>query len=105
MPLEESMATPSSILAWRIPRDREAWWAIVHGGSGTNRKGCKNNRPLMLHKRGSRKVCPDFFPDTLITYSVWFLRFPVLWVKTERLHQCLSETLFSGQLYHCLHKA
>ena len=30
-PLEESMATPSSILAWRIPRDREAWWAIVHG--------------------------------------------------------------------------
>ena len=25
------MATYSSILAWRIPMDREAWWAIVHG--------------------------------------------------------------------------
>jgi len=24
-PLEESMATHSSILAWRIPMDREAW--------------------------------------------------------------------------------
>ena len=29
-PLEESMATHSSILAWRIPMDREAWRAIVH---------------------------------------------------------------------------
>ena len=29
-PLEEEMATHSSILAWRIPTDREAWCAIVH---------------------------------------------------------------------------
>ena len=29
--LEEDMATHSSILAWRIPVDREAWWATVHG--------------------------------------------------------------------------
>ena len=32
-PLEEEMATHSSILAWRIPMDREAWRAIVHGVS------------------------------------------------------------------------
>ena len=25
------MATHSSILAWRIPVDRGAWWATVHG--------------------------------------------------------------------------
>ena len=31
--LEEGMATHSSILAWRIPMDRGAWWAIVHGVS------------------------------------------------------------------------
>ena len=30
-PLEEDMATHSSILAWRIPMDRGAWWAPVHG--------------------------------------------------------------------------
>ena len=30
-PLEKSMATHSSILAWRISMDRGAWWAIVHG--------------------------------------------------------------------------
>ena len=30
-PLEDSMATHSSILAWRISMDRGACWAIVHG--------------------------------------------------------------------------
>ena len=30
-PLEEDKATHSSILAWRIPMDKGAWWAIVHG--------------------------------------------------------------------------
>ena len=30
-PLEEGMATRSSILAWRIPMDRGAWWAAVLG--------------------------------------------------------------------------
>ena len=30
-PLEEGMATHSSILAWRIPVDRGAWRATVHG--------------------------------------------------------------------------
>ena len=29
-PLEEVMATHSSLLAWRIPMDRAAWWATVH---------------------------------------------------------------------------
>ena len=32
-PLEEGMATHSSILAWRVPMDRGAWWATVHGVS------------------------------------------------------------------------
>ena len=30
-PLEEGMATHSSILAWSIPMDRGAWWATIHG--------------------------------------------------------------------------
>ena len=29
-PLEEVMATHSSILAWRIPMDKKAWRARVH---------------------------------------------------------------------------
>ena len=30
-PLEEALATHCSILAWKIPMDREAWQATVHG--------------------------------------------------------------------------
>ena len=30
-PLEKEMATHSSLLAWKIPMDRGAWRAIVHG--------------------------------------------------------------------------
>ena len=30
-PLEKGMATPSSILAWKIPMDRGAWQVAVHG--------------------------------------------------------------------------
>ena len=30
-PLEKGMANHSNILAWRIPMDRRAWWATVHG--------------------------------------------------------------------------
>ena len=30
-PLEEEMATHSSILAWKKSKDRGAWWATVHG--------------------------------------------------------------------------
>ena len=33
--LEESMATHSSILAWRIPMDKRAWRATVHGVTKT----------------------------------------------------------------------
>ena len=32
-PLEESMAIHSSVLAWRFPMDRGAWWVTVHGVS------------------------------------------------------------------------
>ena len=36
-PLEEGMANHSSILAWRIPMDRGAWWATVHGVTESDR--------------------------------------------------------------------
>ena len=30
-PLEEGIATHSSVLVWRIPMDRGAWQAAIHG--------------------------------------------------------------------------
>ena len=42
-PLEEGMATHSSILAWRIPMDRGAWKATVHGAPKSRTKNRRNN--------------------------------------------------------------
>ena len=41
-PLEECMATHSSILAWQISMDRRAWQATVHG--------VKKNQTLLTTK-------------------------------------------------------
>ena len=45
-PLEEEMATRSSILAWENPIDTGAWWATVHGvaKSRTRLKRLNNNK-------------------------------------------------------------
>ena len=32
-PLDEGIATHSGILTWRIPMDRDVWWATIHGVS------------------------------------------------------------------------
>ena len=29
-PMKKEMTTHSSILAWKTPMDREAWWAVIH---------------------------------------------------------------------------
>ena len=43
-PLEESTVTHSKILAWRIPMDRGAWWATVHGAAESDK-----TEPLSTH--------------------------------------------------------
>ena len=48
--LEEGMATYSSILVWRIPMDREAWWVTVHGVSKS-----WSRQPLSPHKTCAAK--------------------------------------------------
>ena len=53
-PLEEGMATHSSILAWRIPMDRGAWWAAVYGvGKELDTSECVS----LLHSSSSLWVC------------------------------------------------
>ena len=37
-PLKEGVAIHSSILDWKIPMDRGAWWAIVHKESNMTGK-------------------------------------------------------------------
>ena len=55
-PLEEGTATHSSILAWRIPVDRGAWWATVH-------RVAKNQRQLKrLCMRARQQLMSTPFP-------------------------------------------
>ena len=58
-PLEKGTATHSSILAWRIPMDRRAWRATVHGvsKSWTQRLNSFHFQTLQLspfYRRGNR---------------------------------------------------
>ena len=39
-PLEEGVATHSSILVWRIPMDRGSWWVTVHGAAKSSAQSC-----------------------------------------------------------------
>ena len=42
------MATQSSILAWRIPKDRGVWWAIVHGVTKSRTQLCDSKTTLTV---------------------------------------------------------
>ena len=48
-PLEKGMATHSSPLAWRIPMDRGAWWATVHGVAKSQTRLSKQHTHTHTH--------------------------------------------------------
>ena len=66
--LEKEMATCSSILAWKNPMDRGAWWATVHGVTKgqTRLSGCTTATGVYLHSfpivenMSSNSIFPDF---------------------------------------------
>ena len=52
--LEKEMATHSSVLAWRIPRDGGAWWAAVYGAKvGPDRVPGTNHPGQLVSRRAS----------------------------------------------------
>ena len=59
--LEKEMAIYSSILAWKIPMDKGAWWTSVHGV--TKSRTQLSTAPQLL---GSAKLCEStVFPVPL----------------------------------------
>ena len=96
-PLEEAMATHSSILVWRNPTDRGAWWATFHRVSkswawmkwlGTRthdlRQSC-NISELQLFPLGTQEwkilltYCPSLlwgWNEVTVPWSAMMLRTP-----------------------------
>ena len=86
-PLEEGMATHSSIPAWRIPMDRGTWWAIVHTvtKSQTWLKPCSTHTVIwkdiffyMLHEGGNFKICYILFFENVCWINA-LLQYIQLW--------------------------
>ena len=47
--LEQGMATDSGILTWKIPMDRTAWWATVHGVSRVRYNWATEDSTAYIH--------------------------------------------------------
>ena len=100
-PMEEGMATHSSILVWRIPMDRGAWQATVHGvaKSRTQLNKISTAQPRVYLRAGwgdTGKITP------------WRERnVQTAWLKTERTvdlenHQNSDHKYFSYILVHSM---
>ena len=101
-PLEEGMATHSSILTWRTPMDRGAWRAAVHGVAKSRTQlsdsACMSVSPLsrlfsFFLYRGSNSVSPNDLAK--VTQLVGGR------VRTE-LCVCLSSTILLHTTQHTL---
>ena len=80
-PLEKGMATHSSILAWRIPTDRGAWRAIVHGVAQSR---------TQLQRLSTQAHCFPFFSFSFFFFFFFLPPYPHLLLQTYRIYEKAS---------------
>ena len=78
-PLKKGMATHSSILAWRIPMDRGAWRAIVHG---------------VTKSRTRLKQLSSTFINFCKVLSTLLMRSDILFLTSIDIKDCSKSTNF-----------
>ena len=91
-PLEEGMETHSSILAWRIPVDREAWPATVPGPQRVGHDCVTKHSTTLLvqwitylgNSFTSQKVSKTCLVKTTYVNSLW--RYPI-WKSRESVEK------------------
>ena len=93
-------ATYSSILAWRIPMDRGAWWATVHGVTVRYDWATKHQSPdLQAALRGFSSMLPDPWAALCPSpyHTVWLLSV----LATLSLHCTVSSSAAGCGLSLC----
>ena len=68
-PLEEGMAIHSTILAWRIPMDRGAWRATVHG---TAQSQTRLSDSLSIHTKEGASLVAQTVKNPPAMQGTWF---------------------------------
>ena len=94
-PLEEGMAAHSSTPAWRIPMDRGAWWATVHGvtKSRTRLSGWAHISSLLIRFGLSQpSCCWSSVHSNLLLTSLFSSSSPVFFWIENCLQFCVIST-------------
>ena len=114
-PLEKEVATHSSILAYRIPMDRGAWQATVHGVTRVRHDLVTKPPPPAHLAQICRIVVPQCECQHLPSHvsgrrepSLWYFTrrttWPMNWSSTLRSSSdffCLIKMCFQGNLKTC----
>ena len=95
-PLEEGMATYSSILAWRTPMDRGAWWASDHGVAKSQTRLKRLGTHAHTHSSNARTETKISDSTSLFSGDLWKTRRKlVCFTQVRFIHKHLCAQLYS----------
>ena len=94
--LEEGTATHSSILAWRTPTDRGAWWASIHGVSKSQTRPKQLSTHTHAHRSNAGAETKISISTSLFPGALWETRRKLIcFTQVRFIHKHLSAQLYS----------